>query len=37
MRRVYWTFAVGMLLTTPASVNAQVVSGVLSVTQTHMA
>ena len=36
MRRLHWTFAVGMLLAATASVNAQVVGGVMSVTQSHM-
>ena len=37
MRLFYWTIAVGMLLTTTPSVHAQVVGGVMAVTQSHMA
>jgi len=36
MRRFYWTFAIGMVLATGSSVEAQVVGGVMSVTQSHM-
>jgi preprotein translocase subunit SecF len=36
MRRFQWTFAVGMVLATASSVDAQVVGGVMSVTQSHM-
>jgi len=36
MHRKSWVFALGMVLATTASADAQVVSGVMSVTQTHM-
>jgi len=36
MQRFSWTSALGMLLATAAAADAQVVSGVVSVTQTHM-
>jgi len=36
MHRFHWTFAVGMVLAVASSVDAQVVRGVLSVTQSHM-
>jgi len=36
-RQIHWAFAVGLLLAAaPAAVEAQVVSGVMSVTQSHM-
>jgi hypothetical protein len=37
MVRFHWICAVGILLTTSSSAHAQVVGGVMSVTQTHMA
>ena len=36
MRRLYWTIAVGTMLAAASSAEAQVVSGKLSVTQSHM-
>ena len=36
MHRFHWTIAVGMLLAAAASVDGQVVRGVISVTQSHM-
>ena len=36
MHRFHWTFAAGILLASTASVNGQVVGGVMSVTQSHM-
>jgi preprotein translocase subunit SecF len=36
MYRFRWTFAIGMVLATTSSVDAQVIGGVLSVTQSHM-
>jgi hypothetical protein len=36
MQRFHWTFAVGVLLVTASAVDAQVVGGVMAVTQSHM-
>ena len=36
MYRFRWTFAIGMVLATNASVDAQVIAGVVGVTQSHM-
>jgi hypothetical protein len=36
MKRLHWAFAVGILLATTSGVEAQIVRGVMSVTQTHM-
>jgi len=36
MHRFHWTFAVGILLAASSAVDAQVVGGVMSVTQSHM-
>jgi len=37
MHRIHGLFAVGMLLAAGSSVEGQVVGGVMSVTQSHMA
>lgn len=36
MNRFLWTFAVGILLAAGSPVEAQVVGGVMAVTQSHM-
>ena len=36
MVRFRWTFAIGILLATTSAVDAQVIGGMLSVTQSHM-
>jgi hypothetical protein len=36
MYRVHWMIAVGTLLATASAVEAQVVGGVMAVTQSHM-
>jgi hypothetical protein len=36
MRRFHWTIAAGILVATTSSVEAQVVGGVMGVTQSHM-
>ena len=36
MGRLQWTFAVGALLAVASSAEAQVVGGVMAVTQSHM-
>jgi hypothetical protein len=36
MQRIRWTFAMGLFLVAASAVRGQVVSGVASVTQSHM-
>jgi hypothetical protein len=36
MQRLHWTFAVGIFLAAASAARAQVVEGVMSVTQSHM-
>jgi hypothetical protein len=36
MHRSHWAFAVGVLLAAGSAARGQVVSGVMSVTQSHM-
>ena len=36
MHRISWTLAVGIVLATASAADAQIIGGVMSVTQSHM-